>query len=174
MNLIMIYDQIQAGLGTKDDKMLPLGAIKGAVGPAVMMDRYLKQTDGHVMATLYCGNGFYLADPKEVSRKLCAMVKKLAPDLVMCGPAFNFLDYAAMCGQVADDIKRTIGVPAIAAMSEENTATISAYRDKIPIIKTPKKGDAGLNEALKNMCLLAQAITSGQDTAKMKKLFCYE
>lgn len=174
MNIIMIYDQIQAGLGTKDDKMLPLGGIREAVGPAVMMDRYLKQTDGHVMATLYCGNGFYLADPKEVSRKLCAMVKKLSPDLVMCGPAFNFADYAAMCAQVADDIVRTTGIPAIAAMSEENAGTIRASKDRVPIVKTPKKGDAGLNEALKNMCLLARAITSGQDTTKMKKAFCYE
>ena len=29
--------------------------------------------------------------PEEVSRKLCAMVKKLKPDVVMCGPAFNYL-----------------------------------------------------------------------------------
>lgn len=173
MNLIMIYDQIQAGLGTKDDKMLPLGAVREAIGPAVMMSPYLKQTCGHVTAVLYCGNGFYMADPQEVSRKLCAMVKKLSPDLVMCGPAFNFLEYAAMCAQVADAITKTTGIPAIAAMSEENTDTISTYKDLVPIVKMPKKGDAGLNKALKNMCLLASAITSGQDTAEMKRTFCF-
>lgn len=173
MNLIMIYDQIQAGLGTKDDKMLPLGAVREAIGPAVMMNPYLKQNDGHVMATLYCGNGFYLADPKEVSRKLCAMVKKLSPDLVMCGPAFNFLDYGIMCAQVAAAMIQTTGIPAIAAMAEENTAAINAYKALVPIVKMPKKGDPGLNEALKNMCLLAKAITSGQDTAEMMKAFCF-
>lgn len=173
MNIIMIYDQIQAGLGTKDDKMIPLGAVKGAVGPAVMMSPYLKEIEGHVMASLYCGSGFYLANPDEVSRKLCAMVKKLSPDLVMCGPAFNFIDYAAMCAAVACDIVKTTGIPAIAAMSEENAGTIQTLKDRILIVKMPKKGDAGLNEALKNMCLLARTITLGQDTAEMKKTFCY-
>ena len=48
-----------------------------------------RQVDGHVTACLCCGNGTFLADPEEVSRKLCAMVNKLQPDVVMCGPAFN-------------------------------------------------------------------------------------
>ena len=79
MKIIMIYDQIQSGLGTKDDTMVPLTGKKEPIGPAVMMEPFLKQVDGHVIACLCCGNGTYLADPEEVSRKLCAMVKKLQP-----------------------------------------------------------------------------------------------
>ena len=41
MKIIMIYDQIQSGAGIKDDHMLPLGATKDTVGPAVMMEPYL-------------------------------------------------------------------------------------------------------------------------------------
>ena len=99
MKIIMIYDQIQSGLGTKDDTMVPLTGKKEPIGPAVMMEPFLNKVDGHVTACLCCGNGTFLADPEEVSRKLCAMVNKLQPDVVMCGPAFNFADYAGMCAK---------------------------------------------------------------------------
>ena len=104
MKIIMIYDQIQSGAGIKDDHMLPLGATKDTVGPAVMMEPYLKKTDGRIIASLYCGDGFFEADPDEVSRKLCAMVNKLKPDVVMCGPALNYLGYGKMAARVADDV----------------------------------------------------------------------
>ena len=96
MKIIMIYDQIQSGAGIKDDHDIPLGAKKEAVGPAVMMEPFLKKVDGKVVACLYCGDGTYLKNPDEVSRKLCAMVNKLKPDVVMCGPCFNYLNYGKM------------------------------------------------------------------------------
>ena len=173
MKVIMIFDQIQSGLGTKDDTMLPLGGKKEAIGPAVMMTPMMKEIDAHVAACLYCGNGTYLADPEEVSRKLCAMVKKLQPDVVICGPAFNFADYAAMCAKVAVDINQTTDCKAFAAMSEENADTIAEYKGKVAIVKTPKKGGMGLNDALSNMCRLAKALYDGEDTAALEQEICF-
>ena len=46
MKIIMIYDQIQSGAGIKDDHDIPLGAKKEAVGPAVMMEPFLKKSRG--------------------------------------------------------------------------------------------------------------------------------
>ena len=48
MKIIMIYDQIQSGAGIKDDHDIPLGAKKEAVGPAVMMEPFLKKVDGNI------------------------------------------------------------------------------------------------------------------------------
>lgn len=174
MKIIMIYDQIQSGLGTKDDTMVPLTGKKEAIGPAVMMESFLKQVDGHVVACLCCGNGTYLANPDEVSRKLCAMVNKLGPDVVMCGPAFNYMDYAQMCAKVACDINATTKAKAFAAMSVENADTIAAYKDKVAIVETPKKGGMGLNDALKNMCTLAKSLADGEDITGLKNQFCYK
>lgn len=173
MKIIMIYDQIQAGAGTKDDKMVPLSAKKEALGPAIMMEPFLKAVDGHVVACLYCGNGTYLENKDEVTRKLVAMVSKLQPDVVMCGPAFNFIDYAAMAAEVALQINTNTNVPAFAAMSLENEETIATYKEKVLIVKTPKKGGTGLNEALKNMCTLAKAMVEKQDTSLLKDEICY-
>ena len=41
MKIIMIYDQIQSGLGTKDDTMVPLTGKREPIGPAVMMEPFL-------------------------------------------------------------------------------------------------------------------------------------
>ncbi len=173
MKIIMIFDQIQSGLGTKDDAMVPLTGKKEAVGPAVMMQPFLKEIDGHVIACLCCGNGTYNANPEEVSRKLCAMVNKLQPDVVMCGPAFNYADYAAMCAKVAVDINATTSAKAFAAMSVENADTIAAYKDKVAIVKTPKKGGMGLNDSLKNMCRMAKALADGENTDALKSETCF-
>ena len=173
MKVIMIYDQIQAGAGIKDDHMVPLGGKKEAVGPAIMMEPYLKAAGGRVIACLYCGDGFFEADPQEVSRKFCAMAAKLKPDVVMCGPAFNYLGYGRMAARVAKDIMETTGIPAFDAMSQENQETIDEYKNQIHIVRTPKKGGTGLNEALEGMCILAKAMTEKKGEAEAAAKYCF-
>lgn len=148
MKLVMIYDQIQSGAGTKDDKMIGLNITKEKVGPAVMMSKYLEDADASVVATLYCGNGYYKENQDEVVRKLSAMVTKIGPDAVICGPSFNYLEFSEMCGHVAYEIQST-GIPVVCAMSEENEEIIARYKDVIPIVKCPKKGGTGLSHTLK-------------------------
>ena len=82
MKIVMVFDQIQAGAGIKDDHMVPLGLMKGAVGPAIMMEPYLKTYNGQVLACLYCGDGYYAENKQECLRKYCAMVEKIKPDVV--------------------------------------------------------------------------------------------
>lgn len=173
MKVVMIFDQIQSGAGTKDDKNVPLAGKKEALGPAVMMQPMLKEIDAHVIACLYCGTGTYENNKEEVSRKICAMVQKLKPDVVMCGPAFNYLDFGAMSAKIAYDISIKTNIQVLAAMSEENEETIQAYKDKISIVKTPKKGGFGLNDALRNMCILAKAKVNQEDTTALEKEICF-
>ena len=160
MKIIMIYDQIQSGAGIKDDHDIPLGAKKEAVGPAVMMEPFLKKVDGKVVACLYCGDGTYLKNPDEVSRKLCAMVNKLKP-------------YGKMAARIAYDIDQNTSSKAIAAMSDDNQETINEYKDKLCIIKTPKKGGIGLNESLEGMCVLAKALYQEKEIEEIKEKFCF-
>ena len=173
MKIIMIYDQIQSGAGIKDDHDIPLGAKKEAVGPAVMMEPFLKKVDGKVVACLYCGDGTYLKNPDEVSRKLCAMVNKLKPDVVMCGPCFNYLNYGKMAARIAYDINQNTSSKAIAAMSDDNQETINEYKDKLCIIKTPTQGGIGLNESLEGLCVLAKALYQEKEIEEIKEKFCF-
>lgn len=173
LKIIAIYDQIQSGMGTKDDKMLPLGGKNVPIGPSVMMEPYLKQIDAKVIACLYCGNGTYLSNKEMVSKKLCGMVQKLHPDIVICGPAFNYKDYAQMCAEVTDSINTTTTVPAIASMSVENKETIYRYKDQIYIVKCPKKGEVGLNNALKNICHVAKSVALHDDNIADIRQYCF-
>ncbi len=116
MKIVMIYDQIQSGAGTKDDKMVELNIKKELVGPAIMMEQYLKEIDGNVVATLYCGNGYYIDKKEEVIRKLTAMCEKLGADVVMCGPSFNYLEFSQMCAEVAKNINDKTSINALTAM----------------------------------------------------------
>lgn len=173
MKIVMIYDQIQSGLGAKDDRDLPLGILKEPVGPAVMMEGFLRQVGGKVTATLYCGWGTYAENPDEVARKLVAMCHKINPDVVMCGPTFNYGEYAEMACRVAADIEAAGKVRALAAVSQENVEVIERYRNKVAIVRTPKKGGTGLNEALKNMCLVAKGLIDGDDITDLKREACF-
>lgn len=171
----MVYDQIQAGLGAKDDRGLPLGILREPVGPAVMMENLglLKQVGGTVVATLCCGWGTYAEDPDEVARKLVAMCHKVKPDVVMCGPAFSYAEYAEMACRVAADLEAAGEVRALAAVSEENVRSIERYRGKVAIVRTPGKGGTGLNRALENMCEVARILVAGADISALKREACF-
>lgn len=173
MNIIMIYDQIQSGAGTKDDKMVPLQGKKAPVGPAVMMEPFLKQVDGHIAACLYCGTGTFEANPEEVSRKFCAMAKKMGADVVICGPCYNYPAYSKMAAKVAADMHALTDIPVLSAMSEEMADVIDTIKDSVPVVKMPKKGGTGLNEALRNICQIAKALVTNENVEEMKQNVCY-
>ena len=173
LKIITIYDQIQSGLGTRDAKMLPLGGKNVPIGPSIMMEPFLKKIDAKVVACLYCGTGTYLDNKEEVSKKLCDMVQKLHPDVVICGPAFNYKDYALMCAEITEDINNTTDVPALASMSMENDEVIKKHRKKIHIVKCPKKGEVGLNNTLQNICLVAKALALKDDGDINYKECCF-
>ena len=174
MKIIMIYDQIQSGAGIKDDHMVPLGATKDPVGPAVMMEPYLKKVGGRVVACLYCGDGFYEANADEVSRKLCAMVKKLQPDVVICGPAFNYLGYGKMAARVALDIENTVGTRYLRVCPGRMRRRFLLIKTRFTSWRTPKKGGFGLNEALEGMCLLAAAMVNKDREADVAAKYCFK
>jgi glycine/betaine/sarcosine/D-proline reductase family selenoprotein B len=173
IRIMMIYDQIQSGLGTKDDKNLPLGGKNGAIGPAVMMAVYLKDIDAKVMASLYCGNGTYLGNRVDTTRKLVQMVKKMNPDVVICGPSFDYQDYSMMCVEVAEAIHQATSIPTICAMAKSNAELIDQFKNKVPIVKMPGKGEPGLYTALKNVCTLTGSVVSKDNTEELMKKICY-
>ena len=80
--ILMILDQIQAGAGGKEKADLPPAGKSLPLGPGIMMEPFLN--DLKIIATLYCGDEYFINNSEEVSNKMCAMVKKLNPDIVIC------------------------------------------------------------------------------------------
>lgn len=173
MKVLMIFDQIQAGMGGKERADLPPGGKKGAIGSVTMIEPHLKKVDGKVIACLYCGNTYFKENEEDVTKKMTAMVKKLNPDVVICGPAYNYKEYAYMCAVIGKELNEKTDIPVVAAMSKENEETILKYKDSVNIVKMPKKGGTGLNESLSNICILLSRTFNKEDISGLKEKVCY-
>lgn len=138
-----------------------------------MIEPHLKKVDGHVIACLYCGDKFFKDNEEETIHKMVAMVKKLNPDVVICGPSYNYAGYAYMCGVLGKELASNTNIPVVAAMSKENEDTIFKYKDLINIVKMPKKGGIGLNESIGNICKLARKMFDKEDISELKEKICY-
>lgn len=167
MEILIILDQIQAGLGGSERGDLSLGGKKTALGSADMFDKYLK-SDEHITTTLYCGDDYFMANKEDVSIKLTAMVKKINPDVVICGPAFHYVKYAEMCAKTGALINEKLSIPVVAAMSKECQAVIDEYHSSVDIVKMPKKGGTGLSESLKNILELCRLKVNNEDITDFK------
>lgn len=164
MKVMMVFDQAQAGLGGKESPDLPMGGKPMAIGSSEMFEKILEGMGGKVTATLWCGDGTFAQDPELNGKKMAAMAKKLQPDVVICGPCFNYANYGKMAAKVALTINEHTDIPAFAIMSEECTAAISEFKDKVTILKMPKKGGIGLTQSLTQMCALAKMLVDKEDT----------
>lgn len=151
MKIVMIFDQGLAGAGGKSNPNQELAIAKGGIGSALMLKPHFDKVNANIVATLYCGNEFFLNHEKEVVIKMTKMVEKINPDMVVCGPCFNFEDYALMSAEIAKSIKENTDINVVTMMSIENEETIKNYKDKIDILKMPKKGGTGLSDSFDNL-----------------------
>ena len=174
MNMVLIFDQGLAGAGGKSNPNVGLTAVKGGIGSALKMESHLDKIGAKVAATLYCGNEYFLNNQEEVVTKMTAMVKKVKPDFVVCGPCFNFPDYAKMAAMISAFILEKTDIKSCAMMSVENGETIADYKDKTPIVKMPKKGGTGLNDSFSDLCDLIKAtVEASGDLESIKERVCY-
>lgn len=174
IKIIMIFDQIQSGFGTKDDKMIPLKGTKELLGPSVTLSPMLKKIDGKVVACFYCGDGYYSENADEVRRKICDKINQLKPDIILCGPSFNYENYSKMCAEICFDINTKTNAKSFVAMSKENEEVISKYSDEILIVETPKKGGVGLNDAFEKMVNVVKELNDGKDISKIREKYCFK
>ena len=174
MKIVLIFDQGLAGAGGKSNPNVGLTATKGGIGSALMMESHFEKIGAQVAATLYCGNEYFLNHQEEVVTKMTAMVKKVNPDFVVCGPCFNFQDYARMGAMISASVLEHTDIPSCAMMSVENAETIEKYKDKTPIVKMPKKGGTGLNDSFTDLCeLITATVEKSGELESIRKRVCY-
>ena len=174
MKVLLIFDQGLAGAGGKTNPKVGLTAVKGGIGFASSLQSHFDKVDAHVLATLYCGNEFFLEHEEEVVTKMTAMVKKLNPDFVLCGPCFQYADYGKMAAEISANILEHTSISACAMMSKEVSDVIEEFKTKTPIVIMPKKGGTGLNDSIANLCSLMQAsVNKSSDLQDIKAKVCY-
>lgn len=165
MRVLLFFDQTQAGAGGKERPDVELAVEKGGIGSYTMFKPYLDEVGGQVLATMYCGDGYFFKNEEEVKRKVTGLVDKLQADIVLCGPCFNYINYARMSAILADEIERQTDAKAVAMCSKENEDVIEEYKEQVKIIKMPKKGGTGLTQSLQNMSKVLKAVVEEDDPA---------
>lgn len=169
--IILVLNHVQAGMGSDEHADLAPGGKKAPLGPGQTLTPYLKEHDSEIIATLYCGDQYYLAHPEEVTKKFIGFAKKFGAEAVLVGPAMHYPNFGEMAGALTKSFN-DYGIPAISSMSVENPAT-EIYKDQEPIVKMPKKGGIGLNDSFKNMALLVSEKAKGHDTTELEKAICF-
>lgn len=162
MRVLLFFDQTQAGAGGKERPNVELAVEKGGIGSYHMFEKFIKQEDGVVLATMYCGNGYFFDHEDEVKRKVAGLATKLKADIVLCGPCFDYPDYSRMSAILAQYIEENTETKAVAMFSKENTEVIEQYKDTVKIIKMPRKGGTGLNDSLENMSKVLKAVVENE------------
>ncbi|CAM4212663.1 glycine/betaine/sarcosine/D-proline family reductase selenoprotein B [Erysipelothrix inopinata] len=162
MRVLLFFDQTQAGAGGKERPNVELAVEKGGIGSYHMFEKFIKQEGGVVLATMYCGNGYFFDHEDEVKRKVAGLATKLKADIVLCGPCFDYPDYSRMSAILAQYIEENTETKAVAMFSKENTEVIEQYKDTVKIIKMPRKGGTGLNDSLENMSKVLKAVVDNE------------
>ena len=159
----MFLNQIQAGVGTKDDGDTALTASQFPIGPGVNMKPIFDENDQNLIVTIYVGEKTYFDDSETIRRKIKGMLERLKIDFVICGPSFNYPDFSRMSVDLAKDVNSTTAVKAICAMSEENAELIAENKEELDIVKMPKKSGAGLNDSYIHLSKVLQEKADGKE-----------
>lgn len=158
MRVVLFFDQIQSGTGGKENSNVELTVEKGGIGSYMMFEEYMKEIGASVLATTYCSDSYFRENKETVLSKMEGFLNKVKADILLCGPCFNYYGYVQMSAILSEYIKQHTECTPIIVCSEENEDIIQKYKDKIVIVKMPKKGGVGLRESLKNMAKVIKSI----------------
>jgi betaine reductase len=152
MRVVHYLNQFFAGVGGEDRAGMAPVVRPGAVGPGVALQRLLG-SEARIVGTIVCGDGRFADATDETAREVLALVRPLAPDVVVAGPAFGAGRYGLACARVCLEVERRLGRPAIAGMHPGNVAVDLHRRDvvMVPTAASP----VGMDEALARMARLA-------------------
>ena len=98
---------------------------------------------------------------------MTGLLNKVKADILLCGPCFNYYNYAEMSSILAEHVKKETSCKPVVVCSEENKELIDKYKNNLVMIKMPKKGGVGLRESLQNMADVIKCLYEGSDLSEV-------
>ena len=159
IKVVHYINQFFANIGGEEKADYPAELRKGeAVGPGMaLMAAFGKEAE--IIGTVVCGDSYFNENMEKAKADILAMVKELAPDVFIAGPAFNAGRYGVACGTMADAVQEELGIPAVTGMYEENPGA-DMFKSKVYMIAT-KNSAAGMRDAVKKIAPLAVKLAKG-------------
>lgn len=163
MRLVFFLDQIQSGTGSKDVKDIKLGFEKGTIGASSTLEQYVINANFKPLATLFCGTSYYFNNKEEVKSKIIGFLDKVMTDVILFGPCYNYEEYIKISLELAVFVLKQSKTIPIVMCNDENLEFINEYKDKVCILKMPKKGGTGLRESFKKLENTLKCIKEGKN-----------
>ncbi len=152
-------NQFFAGFGGEEAAGMPPTRLDGPVGPGRGLAGELQGIE--IVTTLACGDDYFAEHEEEALARLLELLEAEEPDLLVAGPAFGSGRYGFACARLSRIASERLGIPALAAMHEENPGVAAA--DGAVTIAATAVNVAGMREALPRMARLAGALASGRE-----------
>lgn len=159
LRVVHYLNQFYGRIGGEDAADVPLELRDGPVGPGLRLQEELG-TAAQIVATLICGDNRAAGDLEAFGLEVAGVLRRLEPDVVIAGPAFNAGRYGLACGEVCRQAARALGRPAVTAMYEENPA-LEVYRRWIYILPATATA-VGMSDALRRLARFALRLARGE------------
>lgn len=178
--VVHYINQFFAQIGGEEFADIPMEIRKGTVGPGVAFAKELGDSY-EITATIICGDNYFAGHENELKPEIIEVLKKLKPDLLIAGPAFNAGRYGSACGSVCKIVKEELSIPVFTGMYEENPG-VEMYRKDCYISKTDKSA-AGMRKAVIHISSLIRKVMETKeevladvdgyfDSGRKKNVFC--
>jgi glycine reductase len=151
-------NQFFAGLGGEEAAETPPTRLDGPVGPGRGLAAELQGIE--IAATLACGDDYFAEHEEDALARLLGLLEAEHPDLLVAGPAFGSGRYGFACARLTRVASERLGIPALAAMHEENPGVGAAEGT---LVAATAVNVAGMREALPRMARLAEALVAGRE-----------
>src|SRR5262245_40997379 len=123
LRVVHYVNQFFAGIGGEDRAHVGVSVRDGVVGPGAALEKVLSP-DGRIVATIVCGDNYMSERQDEALGEIRDALRRLAPDVVVAGPAFGSGRYGLACAHVCRTARQE-GIPAVTAMHPENPGAMT-------------------------------------------------
>ncbi len=165
MRIVHYINQFFGQIGGETEAGHPLEVRDGIVGPGMALKQQIG--DNEIVATIICGDNYFVENIDTVKPKLVNILKEYEADMLVAGPAFNAGRYGMACGNACQIANEELGIETVSGMFEENPG-MEMYRKYAYIVPTNNNA-RGMKDAVGKMGMLIQRVAAGEKLSNPEK-----
>jgi selenoprotein B, glycine/betaine/sarcosine/D-proline reductase family len=119
IKVVHFINQFFAGIGSEEAADTPIGFLEAPKGPGVILEKAM-QGKGTIVGTLYAGDNFANEKQDLFLEEAVKYIKKMQPDVIVAGPAFNSGRYGLACVNLLKAVKAQLGIPGVTGLGPDN------------------------------------------------------
>lgn len=171
VKVVHYINQFYAGIGGEEKAYYAPELKKGEVIGPGMAFKAAFDDKAEIIATIVCGDFYFVEHKDEAKAQIVAWVKELQPDVFMAGPVFNAKYYGMAACAICEAVQAQLNIPVFTGMCAENPCA-DRYFDRIYILPT-KNSVAGMKDAVEVMAPFAIKLGRGEHIGTRKEEGCF-